>query len=318
MRRAGLLLLAIGSAATAFVLAIGFERELVRLLRLDLRELEWISDVVLSSGFGVATYLWLHLRRARHELTRLERDRLVLDTELRIASEIQQNLLPPPPAARGGWRFAAELEPAGRVGGDFYDFVDGDGALLILLADVSGKGIPAALVMGSCRMLFRQLARDTDEPARLLAQLNHALLAEHGGSPYLTCFLARIDLASRALTWVNAGHPSGLVVADRGWRTLESTGRPPGLLADSRYAACTQQLAAGEVLVLVTDGVTEAIGGGGRGEQRLAQAIARRREGGAQAICDQLMRLSSPRGSADGDGAVQDDRTVVVVSLEAA
>ena len=90
MKRLELLLLAVGSAISAFVLAIGFERELVRLLRLDLRELEWISDVVLSTALGVATYLWLHLRRASNELTRLERARLELDTELRIAAEIRR------------------------------------------------------------------------------------------------------------------------------------------------------------------------------------------------------------------------------------
>jgi sigma-B regulation protein RsbU (phosphoserine phosphatase) len=298
------------------VLAIGFERELVRLLRLDLRELEWISDVVLSTALGVATYLWLHLRRASNELTRLERDRLELDTELRIAALIQQNLLPATPAARDGWRFAAQLEPAGRVGGDFYDFVAGDGTLLVLLADVSGKGIPAALVMGSCRTLFRQLARDTDEPARLVSQLNRAVLAEHGGMPYLTCFVARLDLAERTVSWVNAGHPSGLLVAERGYRELASTGRPPGLFSDSRYAASTQRLAAGEALVLVTDGVTEPIDGDGRAGERLAAAIAKRRRGGAEAICDQLMRLSSPRDGAERTD--QDDRTVVVVTLEAA
>ncbi len=319
MRRVEVLLLALGSAIAALVVAIGFERELVRALRLDLSELEWISDVVLSTALGAATFLWLQLRLARDELTRLEHDRVVLDTELRIAAEIQLNLLPPTPAAHDGWRFAARLEPAGRVGGDFYDFVDGDGSLLILLADVSGKGIPAALVMGSCRTIFRQLARDTDEPARLAAQLNRALLAEHGGTPYLTCFLARLDLAEHSVSWVNAGHPAGLVVAERGYRELASTGRPPGLLSDSRYAACTQRLAAGEALVLVTDGVTEAIDRDGHGKERLAETIARRRRGGAQAICDQVMRLSSPRPAADaaGDNG-QDDRTVVVVTLEAA
>jgi phosphoserine phosphatase RsbU/P len=317
MKRVELLVLAVGSAIAAFVLAIGFERELVRLLRLDLRELEWISDVVLATALGAATYLWLSLRRASSELTRLERERLELDTELRIAAEIQRNLLPSTPAARGGWRFAALLEPAGRVGGDFYDFVDGGGgSLLVLLADVSGKGIPAALVMGSCHTLFRQLARDTDEPARLVSQLNRAVLAEHGGMPYLTCFVARLDLAARTVSWVNAGHPSGLLVTERGYHELDSTGRPPGLLSDSRYATRTERLAAGEALVLVTDGVTEPIDGDGRAGERLAAAIAARRRGGALAICDQLMRLSSPRDGAERAG--QDDRTVVVVTLEAA
>jgi serine phosphatase RsbU (regulator of sigma subunit) len=318
MKRANVLLAALGAALTAFGLAIGFERELVSLLSLDLGELEWVSDVVLSTALGVATFLWLHLRRARTELTRLERAQLVLDTELRIAAEIQQHLLTPPPPARGGFRFAARLEPAGRVAGDFYDFVDLGGSLLVLLADVSGKGIPAALVMGSCRTLFRQFARETDEPARLVARLGRALLEEHGGSPYLTCFLGRIDLATHCLSWVNAGHPAGLVVAGGTHQALGATGPPAGLLPDVRYESRTRRLAAGEALVLVTDGVTEALDGDGRTAERLVGAVARTRASGASAICEQVMRLARA-GPVLASGPVGvDDRTVVVVTLEAA
>jgi phosphoserine phosphatase RsbU/P len=107
-------------------------------------------------------------------------------------------------------------------------------------------------------------------------------------------------------------------VAELGHRELSSTGRPAGLLPDSRYADCTQPLAAGEALVLVTDGVTEAIDGDGRVEERLARAVARKRAAGAQAICDQVMRLSRGPTAASLAANGQDDRTVVVVTLEAA
>ncbi len=210
---------------------------LMRLLGLDLRELEWISDVVLAVAFGAATFLWLHLRRARTALTRLERAQVVLDTELAIAADIQQGLLPPPPPARDGWRFAARLEQAGHIGGDFYDFVDRGRSLLVLLADVSGKGIPAALVMASARALFRQLARETDRPDELLTRLGRALWEEHGGTPYLTGFLGHLDLDARSLSWVNAGHPPALLVTGTGHRALASTGPPAGLLPDTRYEA---------------------------------------------------------------------------------
>ncbi len=316
MRQARVVLAAVGAALTAFALAIGFERELVRLLRLDLAELEWVSDVVLSTALGVATFLWLHLRRARGELTRLERAQLVLDTELRIAADIQQHLLTPPPAARDGFRFAARLEPAGRVAGDFYDFVEVGGSLLVLLADVSGKGIPAALVMGSCRTLFRQLARETAEPGRLVARLGRALLEEHGGSPYLTCFLGKLDLETRCLSWVNAGHPPGLVVAGGEHQVLAATGPPAGLLPDVRYEARTRRLVSGEALVLVTDGVTEALDGDGRTAERLAGAVTRKRASGAQAICEQVMRLARAGPALTPGASALDDRTVVVVTLE--
>ena len=316
MKEARVVLAAVAAAAAAFVLAIGFERQLVRLLSLG--ELEWVSDVVLSTALGVATFLWLHLRRARTELTRLERAQLVLDTELGIASQIQRHLLTAPPRARDGWRFAARLEPAGRVGGDFYDFVELGGSLLVLLADVSGKGIPAALVMGSCRTLFRQLARETQEPGPLVARLGRALLAEHGGAPYLTCFLGRLDLAERRLSWVNAGHPAGLLVAGGAHQALAATGPPAGLLPDVSYEARTQRFAAGETLLLVTDGVTEALDGDGPIDERLARAVSRKRASGAQAICEQVMRLARAGPALLPGPNGTDDRTVVVVTLETA
>ena len=170
---------------------------------------------MLAVAFGAATFLWLHLRLARTALTRLERAQLVLETELPSRPTSSAGLLPSPPPARQGWRFAAQLEQAGHIGGDFYDFVERGRSILVLLADVSGKGIPAALVMESSRTLFRLLARETDRPEQLVARLGRALFEEHGGTPYLTCFLARIDLDDRSLFWVNAGHPSALVVRDR-------------------------------------------------------------------------------------------------------
>lgn len=318
MRRAKPILLALASAATAFAVALLFEDTLIRQLHLDRRELEWISDVVLAVAFGVAAFLWLHLRVARTALTRLERAQLVLDTELQIAAEIQRGLLPPPPPARDGWRFAAQLEEAGRIGGDFYDFVDRGASLLVLLADVSGKGIPAALVMASTRTLFRQLARETDRPEQLVGRLGRALWEEHGGTPYLTCFLARLDLAGRSIFWVNAGHPSALLVAGATHRALGSTGPPAGLLPDVEYDARTEKLDGGEALVLVTDGVTEALEAEGRVEERLAWTVARHRARGPQAICQRVMRLARSGRGPQGAGDWQDDRTVVVATLDAA
>jgi phosphoserine phosphatase RsbU/P len=318
MKRSGPVFLALASAIVAFVLAIAFERGLVRLLGLDLQEVEWISDVVLAVAFGAVTFLWLHLRRARTALTRLERAQLVLETELKVAADIQRGLLPPPPPARDGWRFAARQEQAGHIGGDFYDFVDRGRSILVLLADVSGKGIPAALVMASSRTLFRLLARETDRPEQLAARLGRALWEEHGGIPYLTCFLARIDLDDRTVFWVNAGHPSALVVTGTGHRSLGSTGPPPGLLPDVRYDARTETLGDGDALLLVTDGVTEAIEADGRVEERLASTVAQRRTSGPQAVCERVMRLAlSGRGPA-GAGEWTDDRTVVAVTLDRA
>jgi sigma-B regulation protein RsbU (phosphoserine phosphatase) len=317
MTRARPILEALASALVAFVAALAFERALMRLLGVDLRELEWISDVVLALAFGAATFLWLHLRMARTALTRLERAQVALDTELAVAARIQRGLLPPPPPPRDGWRFAAQLEQAGHIGGDFYDFVDRERSLLVLLADVSGKGIPAALVMESSRTLFRVIARETDRPEEVVARLGRALFEEHGGTPYVTCFLARVDFETGSLSWVNAGHPAALVVSGQKHCALSSTGPPAGLLPGGCYEARALRLSSGDALVLMTDGVTEAIESGGRVEERLAWAVAQRRAKGPQAVCERVMRLAGKGQGPVGDGSWQDDRTVVAVTLDA-
>jgi hypothetical protein len=318
MKQARVVLVALGSALAGFVFAIAFERELVRLLGLNLLELEWVSDVVLACAFGAATFLWLHLRRARTALTRLERAQLVLDTELAIAADIQRDLLPPPLGTRNGWRFAARLEQAGHIGGDFYDFIDRGPAALVLLADVSGKGIPAALVMASARTIFRQIARETERPDELMARLARGLWEEHGGAPYLTGFLAHVDFEARLLTWVNAGHPAGLLVRGTSHQGLPATGPPAGLLSQASYSAQELLLAAGDTIVLVTDGVTEALESGGRVEDRIAWTVAQKRGGGPKAVCDRVMRLAASGRPPLGAGDWQDDRTVVAVTLDAA
>jgi sigma-B regulation protein RsbU (phosphoserine phosphatase) len=309
-------LYALVSTLLAFIAALFFERALVRILGVDLAELEWISDVVLAVAFGAATFLWLHLMRARNELTRLERAQVVLDTELAIAADIQRNLLPPPPRARDGWRFAAQLQQAGHIGGDFYDFVDRGASILLLLADVSGKGIPAALVMASARTLFRQIARETDRLEELVTRLGRALWEEYGGTPYLTAILVCLNLEAHRLSWVNAGHPAGLVVRGTGPLALGPTGPPAGLLPAAAYSAQERSLAPGDTIVLVTDGVTEALESGGRVEERIAWTVAHRRDKGPQAVCERVMRLAASGRGPLGAGEWADDRTVVAVTLD--
>jgi sigma-B regulation protein RsbU (phosphoserine phosphatase) len=304
------------SAALALIAALLAERALMRLFDVDVRAMEWISDVILAIAFGGVSFLWLHLRRARTELSRLERAQVVLDTELAIASDIQQALLPSPPAARDGWRFAARLAQAGHIGGDLYDFVDGGRFVLVLLGDVSGKGIPAALVMASARALFRQIARNTDRPDEILARLGRELWEEHGGVPYLAGVLARLDIEARLVSWANAGHPAALLVRGTEPRALRATGPPAGLLPEAQYEAKEERLVPGDTLVLVSDGITEALEAGGRVEERIAWTAAQRRSRGPQAVCDRVMRLAASGRGPAGIAGWADDRTVVVVTFD--
>jgi len=113
-----------------------------------------VSDAVLATAFGVAIYLWLSLRTTRTRLTDLERVQIVVDAQLSLAAHIQRHLLPSAPVESNGVQWAGRLEPAYSIGGDFYDVIPDDADGLFVVGDVSGKGIPAALLQASAHSLF--------------------------------------------------------------------------------------------------------------------------------------------------------------------
>jgi sigma-B regulation protein RsbU (phosphoserine phosphatase) len=305
-------LTAAGAAVVAFLAATGAETLYIRLAHADRAALEWISDVLLSLGFGLVAWLWLHLKATRGELARLERARIVLDTELALAAEIQRNLLPATPAPTGGLSIAARMEPAGKIGGDFYDFLSPDPETVVfVLGDISGKGVPAALLMASTRTLFRNLVRETQEPAALATRLSRALHEDNGGAPYATCVMGRFDMRKRTLTYVNAGHPAGLVVGPLGRRAIESCGPPVGILPSIAYLATTVPLAPGDVGVLVTDGITEAAEGTEIGASDLLDQALRTLGSPPRAdeVCQAIMSLT--RGLGPAPAGAPDDRTVL-------
>lgn len=137
-------LIAFFSSVVLYLAANAAESALIEVLHPTEVELTWISDLILAGGFGCSIYFWLHLKAARQRLADAERARIAADTELALASEIQRHFLPAAPDPLEGVRWAASQVPAGRIGGDFYDFVrTGDHSMLVLLGDISGKGVPA-------------------------------------------------------------------------------------------------------------------------------------------------------------------------------
>jgi sigma-B regulation protein RsbU (phosphoserine phosphatase) len=291
-------------AADAFVL---------RIVHPPRGEVLLVSDAILATAFGVGIYLWLNLRAARARLTGLERAQIVLDTQLSLAAQIQRRLLPPSPVESNGVRWAGRLEPAHRIGGDFYDFIPCDADGLFVVGDVSGKGIPAALLQASAHSLFRMLARDTADPADLLTRVSREIYAENAGGSYLTCVLARVNSAARTVVYANAGHPSGLMMGSSGRRLLSRGGPPAGLFAETAYESEVLSVEPGDLGVIVSDGITEAIEEDGTSAvdvlNKTICSISRRRT--PERVCDVLMetaqRGTGPRGVADW----QDDKTVL-------
>ena len=277
---------------------------------------DWISDAILSAAFLTTTYLWLDLRATRTRLSDLERSQIALESQLTLAAEIQRNLLPPVPRPRAGCRWGALMHPAGKIGGDFYDFLETDRSVLFILGDVSGKGIPAALLMTSSRAIFRAIGRETHDPAEVLRRLSEVIFEDNKGAPYLTCVAARLDFRERRLTHVNAGHPPSLVLGVGGERRLEAGGPPAGMFPGARYETETVALSPGDVLVAVSDGITEALENEGR---RFGEALdAALAEAGKpplpERFCSLLMKASE-HGLDRGSGW-HDDRTIVSVAIE--
>src|SRR5229473_2582354 len=170
-RRVSHVLASIGAAIITYACARAGDALVRRVVHPPRGEVLLISDVILATAFGVVIYLWLNLRATRTRLTGLERDQIVLDTQLSLAARIQRHLLPSAPVESNGVRWAGRLEPAHRIGGDFYDFIPFDTDSLFVVGDVAGKGIPAGLLQASAHSIFRTVARETVHPAELLTRV---------------------------------------------------------------------------------------------------------------------------------------------------
>lgn len=320
MRLRPTLAIATVSAILVYFVAAGVEILLIERLRPSELELTWISDGILALAFGVALFLWLNLKWTRMTLSRLEREHIVLETQLSLAAEIQRGLLPLVPSDAEGVRWAARLEQAGRIGGDMYDFVRPDArSWLVLVGDVSGKGIPAALVLASIRTMFRMMTGETSDPAQLVERISQRLYEDQGGTPYFTCVIVKINLDTHELAYVNAGHPSGLVLngSDR-TRTplrLESCGPPAGMFPDQKYQTSVLSLPRGALSILVTDGITEAFDVLGVSERDpIVSVVAQTPDPLAPTrICDALIERTA---AAVSSGDWQDDRTVVAFVVD--
>ena len=306
-------------AAACFVVTGLAEGLIIRIVRPTRLELDWTSDAMLSVALGVAMYLWLHLRATRLALTERERAQLVLQTQLTLAESMQRRLLPPPPEPFRGVYWAALLTPAGRIGGDFFDFLEtASGVRLMLIADVSGKGIPAAMALTLLRATFRTVARATDQPAEIAARMSAAFHDEWLGSPYVTGLIVRVDAVERRLTYTNAGHPRGILLRDRTEHALSHGGPPLGLLKDATFEEDAFDLATGDVCVFVTDGVSEALDELDQTwDTAIVDAISRSRGRGADGVCRTIMALAQHGNGPMGIEDWNDDRTVVVLSVSA-
>ena len=187
-------------------------------------------------------------------------DRLTLKNDLEVARDIQLAMLPQRTYATPGVEAAGRTRPANTVGGDCYDILPlADGRLLVMLADVSGKGSPAALLMALLLAMLRTLAAEELPPVGLVTRLNRLVHDHTPGSRFITLCLAMIDPRTGACEYVNAGQtPPLLRRADGGCERLTTGGMALGMFPGATYESARCDLSVDDLLVMYSDGVTEA------------------------------------------------------------
>ena len=215
-----------------------------------------ISDGKITEEWSQANTLHTTLERLAQEM--LERERV--DQELRVAQRIQHALLPKDPPELEGWDIAHDYRPAREVGGDFYDFLNlNDGRVVLIIGDVSGKGIPAAMVMANTQSVLRAVAQRAGiPPSQALEEANDVLYTYLPPNMFATCFYAVLEPTEGWLRYANAGHNLPCCWHEGIVTKLRARGMPLGLLPGMDYEEKQTALAPGDGMLLYSDGLIEA------------------------------------------------------------
>lgn len=248
--------------------------------------------------------------RIREETARLE-----VDAELKAARDIQASLLPGmlPPDQERGFALHAVNAPAKIVAGDFYDFffID-DRRLALVMADVSGKGIPAAMYMAVTRTKLRDFAAPDKTPAQVITELNRSLAAENEHCMFVSVVFGYYDISTGDLVYANAGHNPPCLIRKTGrMDVLDPTGPLVAPFHDAIFHDAQCRLDPDDLLVLFTDGVTEAGPAGGElfGEERLERVLRSSSSSPVAEVCQRVVRAASDFTCGD----LPDDATVLVL-----
>jgi sigma-B regulation protein RsbU (phosphoserine phosphatase) len=270
--------------------------------------------------FGATTavaVLLVSLYRVQLELQSSRRQLARKEAELSFALEVQQALFPRHLPESNGLEFAAVCIPARGISGDYYDVMQfPDGRLVFAIADISGKGISAAILMANVQALLRTLSETGLPPAEVCKKLNHHLHQVTDASKFATFFYAEWDAAERRLSYVNAGHYAPVLLGSLCGRQLSEGGFPLGMFPSSEFQTGAVTLKPGDLLALYSDGLTEAASKNGEdfGEGRLQAEIEKRSD---QTLAEiQAGVLEAVRKWAGDE--LEDDMTLLMVRAIAA
>ncbi len=255
---------------------------------------------------------------ARHEKLVVQQERL--KRELELCRQIQNDLLPRGPLRLGLAEVKGVSIPAREVGGDFFNyFVLPAGEIAVLVGDVSGKGVGAALLMANVQATLRARLPREQDLARLAGDLDRDLYANTPPEVYLTLFVGIVDPRTRVMRYVNAGHNTQFILRrTAGIEAMSSTGRPLGLLPGGAYDERTTDLPLGDVLFFYTDGILDAENESGEmfGSERLEAVLAQRADQ-PTGVDDVLERVESALRAFRGQAEQPDDATMMALRLGA-
>ena len=274
-------------------------------------ELDFDQQGQLLGGFGTVQDI------TDSKQNELEKEEL-LKREHHISKMLQKTVIPLDVIPKiNGYAIAAKYQPAlkeAEVGGDFYDVFElGDGRYGILIGDVTGKGLEAAIRVVSARHTIRSYAFIDPRPAKVMILANNALCKDRSDEfGMLTAFYAVLDPSVGTITYTSAGHEPPIVCNAKGHcEEFELGGRPLGIMPDSDYYQTSRRIDAGDTILIVTDGITEARASGSvlYGKDRVVECLIRNRKSSGDQIASELLR----EATAFAGGQLQDDAAIVVI-----
>jgi serine phosphatase RsbU (regulator of sigma subunit) len=287
------------------------EPKMIGVLNLDGRERGTLASAAARAGLEtLAAEAAVAIENAR--LYRETMEKAKLEQELRIAAEIQQALLPPPEWSSDYFDAIGRSVPCRAIGGDFFEYLTlADGSAGFVVADVSGKGAPAALLTAVTQGVLAAQTSFGGGPAAALSRVNQVLIRHAIGSRFVTVFFAALSKDGR-LTWCNGGHNPPFLVSGTTVRRLETGGLLCGLFEKASYEEETIQLQPGDVLTIFSDGISEALNAAGEefGDDRILECLKQQAQGSVSQMLECLVGTVNTFAA----GTVQgDDMTAVVV-----
>jgi serine phosphatase RsbU (regulator of sigma subunit) len=276
-----------------------------------------VRDAIALAGFLVVSFLVTLIAKQRGRLVaEVRRQRDEYEHDLILASQVQRRVLPKPLVC-SNLELGAAMQPAQLLGGDYYDFFKiSEEVVDVVIADVSGHGAAASLLMPSLAVALRLRARELSGPAAIIQDLDRVLKQITNMATFVTMFYARFDQASRTLEYANGGHNPPLLLRSKTGKSvqLESGGPIMGILPNPQFSNTVVALDQGDILTLFTDGVTEQENEAGDefSIERLEEIVRSKETEPAAAL---VANITEAVSAFAGEKAQADDLTVVVVKV---